>query len=88
MTRAAVLALLPLLLTPPAAAATLTAADRAWIATCVDRLKAEKAPKKAARRYCACMHDYVDDNAKVTQAEMEHLFPPAHRACSRKAGWK
>jgi hypothetical protein len=89
MTRASALAclMLPLLLAP-AAADKLSAADRTWIGSCSDQLMAEKASETMRRRYCACMHDYVDDNAKVSQREMERLFPPAHRRCRTKAGWK
>jgi hypothetical protein len=90
MKRTVCLASLVLCLIPslPAFAARLTAAGRAWIATCVDQLKLEKASKRSMQKYCTCLHDYFDDNARVTQSEMEHLFPPAHRACNSKAGWK
>lgn len=88
MMRAPAFACLLLLSLAPAAAAAPSAADRGWINTCSDQLKAEKASEKIRRRYCSCMHDYVDDNAAVSQREMERLFPPAHRRCRTQAGWK
>jgi hypothetical protein len=73
----------------PAGAAGPSAADRAWIATCVDQLKHEPAPDAQIKvRYCACMHEQFDDNPKVTQTEMERMFPPMHRACNTESGWK
>ena len=85
------LAVLAALLCSPALAATATpsAADRAWIDACVAQLKREPAPNPAVKqRYCACMHEQFDDNVPVTQSEMEHQFPPMHRACNRESGWK
>lgn len=84
----ALLALAPLvaLTAPPASAAPLSQADRAWIATCVDQLKAERGTEQSKQRYCACMHENFDDNAKVSQTEMERMFPPLHRACQAEAG--
>ncbi|MBI1202195.1 MAG: hypothetical protein GC182_06755 [Rhodopseudomonas sp.] len=85
------LGILAALLCAPARAAPpeLSAADRAWIDTCVAQLKAEPAPNEAVKqRYCACMHEQFDDNPTVTQSEMEHMFPPLHRACNRESGWK
>lgn len=78
-----------LLIAFPALAAEPSAADRAWIAACVERLKNEPAPDEAVKlRYCTCMHEQFDDNQPVTQSEMEHLYPPMHRACNRESGWK
>ncbi len=72
-----------------AAPAALTAADRAWIAACVNRLKGEPAPDEQVKlRYCTCMHEQFDDNPQVTQTEMERMYPPIHRACNRESGWK
>ena len=72
-----------------AVAAEPSAADRAWIATCVDQLKREPAPGEQTKvRYCTCMHEQFDDNSKVTQTEMERMFPPMHRACNLESGWK
>jgi hypothetical protein len=80
-----ILCLIPSL---PAFAAQLTVAGRAWIAARVDQLKLEKASKRSVQKYGTCMLDYFEDNARVTQSEMEHLFPPARRACNSKTGWK
>jgi hypothetical protein len=60
--------------------------DAAWIARCVAQVSdAHDAASK--RRYCTCMHGYFEDNEKVTQSEMERMFPPAHRLCHAQAGW-
>jgi hypothetical protein len=71
-----------------ASAAKPTAADAAWIGKCMDQLKRENAQKTVLRKYCGCMHGYFDDNADVSQSDMEHMFPPAHRLCNRQSGWK
>lgn len=34
------------------------------------------------------MHEMFEDSEKVSQNDMEHMFPPAHQLCSKKAGWK
>jgi hypothetical protein len=65
-----------------------TALDRAWIERCMTQLASEHDDKKAVLIYCGCMHGYFEDNDEVTQNEMEHMFPPAHRLCHTKAGWK
>ena len=78
-----------LLIASPALAAEPSAADRAWIAACVERLKNEPAPDEAVKlRYCTCMHEQFDDNRAVEQTEMERMYPPLHRACNRESGWK
>ena len=71
-----------------ASAAKLSTADTAWIGKCMDQLKRENASKTVVRKYCVCMHGYFDDNADVSQSDMEHMFPPAHRLCNRQSGWK
>jgi hypothetical protein len=65
-----------------------SAADRAWIGRCMTQLKDEHDDKNSVRIYCECMHEFFEDNENVTQNEMEHMFPPAHRQCHAKAGWK
>jgi len=70
------------------AQAAATAADRVWIERCMTQLAGEHDDKKAVRIYCVCMHGFFEDNDKVTQNEMEHMFPPAHRQCHANAGWK
>jgi hypothetical protein len=71
-----------------ASAAKLNAADNAWIGKCMNQLKRDNANKAIVRKYCTCMHAYFDDNADVSQSDMEHMFPPVHRACNRQSGWK
>ena len=71
-----------------ASAAKLSAADTAWIGKCMDQLKRENASKTVLRKYCVCMHDYFDDNADVSQSDMERMFPPAHLLCKRQSGRK
>jgi hypothetical protein len=71
-----------------AGAAKLSAADTAWIGKCMDQLKRDNANKTVLRKYCVCMHGYFDDNADVSQSDMEHMFPPAHRLCKRQSSWK
>ena len=71
-----------------ASAAKLSAADTAWIGKCMDQLKRENANKTVLRKYCVCMRGYFDDNADVSQSDMERMFPPAHRQCKRQSGRK
>lgn len=82
------LALFLTLTVPPASAAPLSQADRAWIAACVDNLKGERGTAQSKQRYCACMHENFDDNQQVTQTEMERMYPPLHRTCQQEAGRK
>jgi len=84
--RTAIAVLLLVLSALSADAAGLSAADRAWITRCV--AQHAHADRKVVRIYCTCMHDYFEDNAMVTQTEMERMFPPAHSLCHAKAGWK
>lgn len=80
----AALAVLP----QQAVAAKLSAADKAWIGTCAGRLAAdEKKAPKAARIYCTCMHEQVENNEAMSQTELERSWPPIHIACRREAGW-
>jgi hypothetical protein len=80
--------LLAIVGTDTASAAKLSAADTAWIGKCMDQLKRDNANKTVLRKYCLCMHGYFDDNADVSQSDMEHMFPPAHRLCKRQSGRK
>ncbi len=77
------LALLPCL----AQAQALSPADKAWIARCAQRLTGgEHVPAPAAAIYCACMHEQVEDNADMTQTQMERSWPPMHLYCRKKSG--
>ena len=64
-----------------------SAADKAWVAKCIDQLKLNPNPK-IIRKYCVCMHGFYEDNDDVSQSDMEHQFPPAHVYCNRVSGWK
>jgi len=84
-----VFASLAIAVAPNAIAAEPSAADRAWIATCVKQLAGEAAPRADTKlRYCTCMHEQFDDNPQVTQTEMERMYPPVHRSCNHESGWK
>ena len=70
------------------AAPKLSAADKAWIGTCVNTHVTEsKAKPKASRVYCACMHEMIDSKEGMTLTELVGSWPPIHRFCSKKAGW-
>ena len=61
-----------------------------WMAHCAANLKGEGSSAKSVRVYCACIHD-LDDEAemlKLSQTEIERSWPPAHRQCHKKAGWR
>jgi hypothetical protein len=73
---------------PTTAAARLGATDRAWIDSCIDRLRRENSNQQVVRRYCTCMHGYFEDNANASQSEMEQMYPPAHRLCRKQSRWK
>jgi hypothetical protein len=82
-------ALLALAIAPrPARAAKLSAADAAWIGKCESQLSKENARAKTVHKYCVCIHEMFDDNEDVSQSDMEHTFPPAHRMCMKTAGRK
>lgn len=73
----------------PALAAKLTAADRAWINTCVDQRKSSKEAPAKLRKYCTCMQDVVDNNEPFENiTALERTYPPAHEMCWDKAGRK
>jgi len=69
-----------------ARAQALSNADRAWIASCADALRAEWGSQESKLRYCTCMHEQFDDNAPVTQTEMERMYPAMHRSCQEESG--
>lgn len=81
--------LMLLALSVPALAAKLTAADCAWINTCVDQRKASKEQPAKLRKYCTCMQDAVDNNEPFENVTaLERTYPPAHEMCREKAGRK
>jgi hypothetical protein len=76
-----------LTLSAPASAAKLTAADRAWIDTCMAQRKASQATPARLRKYCACMQDIVEDNRPFENiTALERTYPPAHEMCWKAAG--
>jgi hypothetical protein len=83
---AAVLVALGAALSFPSYAAKLTAADRAWIDTCISQRKASGEKPARLRKYCTCMEETIDDNqpfADVTS--LERAYPPAHLMCWKDA---
>lgn len=71
----------------PAFAAKLTAADRAWIDTCMAQRQMSKEQPKKLRKYCTCMQETVDDNEPFDSiSALEHIYPPAHQMCWKDAG--
>jgi hypothetical protein len=72
----------------PAGAAPLSAADLAWIETCIADRKLEALDPVKLRKYCACMQEIVDDNEPFSVSELEHSYPPAHVMCHREAGFR
>ena len=72
----------------PVLAAKLTAADRAWIDTCMAQRQISKEQPKKLRKYCTCMQGIVDDNEPFDSiSALEHTFPPAHLMCWKDA-WR
>jgi hypothetical protein len=72
----------------PVLAAKLTAADRAWIDTCMAQRQISKEQPKKLRKYCTCMQSIVDDNEPFNASALEHTFPPAHLMCWKDAWGK
>ena len=76
---------------PPAGhagAAPLSAADLAWIETCIADRKLEGLDPVKLRKYCACMQEIVEDNEPFSVSELEHSYPPAHVMCHHEAGFR
>ncbi len=68
-------------------AAKLTAADRAWIDTCISQRKSSKETPAMLRKYCVCMQQIVEDNQPFENVTaLERTFPPAHQMCWSDAG--
>jgi hypothetical protein len=73
---------------PAHATPRLSAADKAWIDTCANRLVTQsKQQPKASRIYCTCMHEQVENNEEMSQSDLEHSWPPMHLSCRKEAGW-
>ena len=69
-----------------AGAAPLSAADLAWIETCIADRKLEGLDPVKLRKYCACMQEIVEDNEPFSVSGLEHSYPPAHVMCHHEAG--
>lgn len=82
-----VLLAIPLMfLTLAPAAAQKGAQNKEWIAHCVSGISETNQPR--ARIYCRCMARSVDTSQKLRQTDLERSFPPVHRTCFKKAGFK
>jgi hypothetical protein len=67
----------------------LTAADRAWINTCISQRKASGEKPVRLRKYCTCMEETVDNNQPFEDVtSLERAYPPAHLMCWKDAGRK
>jgi hypothetical protein len=75
-----------LLAAVPATAAELSAADLAWIDTCIADRMIEQLNPARLRKYCECMQEIVENNEPLTVSELEHSYPPAHVMCHDAAG--
>ena len=75
------------LFSSPLYAAKLTAADRAWIDTCISQRKSSKETPGRLRKYCTCMQAIVEDNQPFESiTALERAYPPAHQMCWKDAG--
>lgn len=68
------------------ASAEQAAQNRDWIAHCVAQISETNKPR--AKRYCECMAEAVDTSDKLRQTDLERSYPPVHRDCFDKAGFK
>jgi hypothetical protein len=68
------------------ASAQQSAQDKEWIAHCVSQIS--ETNKARAQAYCVCMAESVDTSERLRQTELERSFPPVHRLCFKKAGFK
>ena len=61
--------------------------DRDWIAQCVSQIS--EANESRAQAYCRCMSETIDTSEKFDrQTDLERSYPPVHRDCFKKAGFK
>jgi hypothetical protein len=60
--------------------------QKEWIAHCVSQIS--ETNRLRARTYCKCMARSVDTSERLRQTDLERSFPPVHRLCFRKAGFK
>ena len=57
-----------------------------WIAHCIAQISEINKPR--AQAYCTCMAESVDTSEKLRQTDLERSFPPVHRDCFAKAGFR
>jgi len=62
------------------------AQEKEWIAHCVSQISETNKPR--AENYCTCMAESVDTSEKLRQTDLERSFPPVHRLCFEKAGFR
>ncbi len=68
-------------------AAKSTAADRAWIDTCISQRWSSQKPSAKLRKYCVCMQQIVEDNQPFENVTaLERTYPPAHQMCWKDTG--
>ncbi len=70
----------------PSANAQASAQQKSWIAHCVSQIS--ETNKFRAEKYCTCMADSADTSEKLRQTDLERSFPPLHRLCFEKAGFR
>lgn len=63
-----------------------SAQEKEWIAHCVVQIS--ETNKSRAQAYCVCMAESADTSEKMRQTDLERSFPPLHRLCFRKAGFR
>jgi hypothetical protein len=68
------------------AGAQLGVQEKEWVAHCVAQIS--ETNKSRAEKYCICMAESVDVSEKLRQTDLERSFPPLHRHCFEKAGFR
>ncbi len=63
-----------------------SAQEKDWIAHCVAQIS--ETNKSRAETYCTCMAESADTSTMLRQTDLERSFPPLHRLCFRKAGFR
>lgn len=69
-----------------AAGAQQSTQDKDWIAHCVAQIS--ETNKSRAETYCTCMAESADTSTMLRQTDLERSFPPVHRLCFEKAGFR
>jgi hypothetical protein len=87
MTRTILIAALAIVTLLPAGAASATTPKAAWVSQCVGELSKDN-KDRANRRYCACMYEMIGEAEDKYEYALERRWPPVHRHCYKKAGFK